>query len=88
MKPILRRALGLLAIAACVTVWTVTSGMSVRERRTRTCQGKARLEVTVTDSLERQFVGKEDVAAWLDREYRAYAGLPLDSVDQIGRAHV
>jgi len=40
--------------------------------------------VTITDSLERQFVGKADVARWLEKEYRAYAGLPLDSVDLDG----
>ena len=58
--------------------------MSVRTRRARTCQGKGTLDVLVADSLERRFVGKEDVAAWLEKEYKAYAGLPLDSVD-LGR---
>ena len=81
MKPIIRRGLGLLLIAACVAVWIVSSGMSAQALRQRTCQGKARLDVTITDSLERQFVGKSDVASWLEKEYRAYAGLPLDSVD-------
>ena len=81
MKPIFRRGLGLLLFAGCITVWVVTSGMSLRERRARTCQGKGSLDVTITDSLERQFVGKADVARWLEKEYRAYAGLPLDSVN-------
>ena len=81
MKPIFRRGLGLLLIAGCVAVWIVTSGMSSRALRQRTCQGKGSLDVTITDSLERQFVGKADVAGWLSKEYGAYAGLPLDSVD-------
>ena len=81
MKPIFRRGLGLLLFAGCIAVWVVSSQMSVRERRQRTCQGKGSLDVTITDSLERQFVGKADVAGWLEKEYRAYAGLPLDSVN-------
>lgn len=81
MKPFFRKALGLLLVAGCTAVWIITSGMSVRERRTRTCQGKGSLDVTIADSLERQFVAKADVAQWLEKEYRAYAGLPLDSVD-------
>ena len=81
MKPFFRRGLGLLVIAGCVTVWIVTSGMSARTLRQRTCQGKGSLDVTITDSLERQFIGKADVAQWLEKEYRAYAGLPLDSVN-------
>ena len=85
MKPIFRRGLGLLLIVACAAVWVVSSGMSAKALRQRTCQGKGSLDVTITDSLERQFIGKADVASWLEKEYRAYAGLPLDSVnlDQI-----
>ena len=81
MKPIYRHTLGLLLIAACATVWVLSTGMARRELRTRTCQGKGKLQVTVTDSLERRFVARADVQEWLDKEYGAYAGLPLDSVD-------
>ena len=81
MKPIVRRGLGLLLVIACVILWSFTLRMSRRELRTRTCQGKGTLEVIVTDSVERNFVGREDIEKWLDKEYRAYAGLPLDSVD-------
>ena len=81
MKPFFRKALGVLLVVSCAAVWVVTSSMSLRDRRQRTCQGKGRLDVQVTDSLERQFVGRADVVAWLEKEYRAYAGLPLDSVD-------
>jgi len=81
MKPIARRGLGLLLILTCAVLWMVTTSMSRRQLRSRTCQGKGKLDVTVTDSLERRFVGKENIEAWLDKEYRAYAGLPLDSVD-------
>lgn len=81
MKPIARRGLGLLLIACCCAVWILSTSMSERQRRARTCQGKGTLDVLVTDSLERHFVTREDVETWLDQEYRAYAGLPLDSVD-------
>lgn len=81
MKPFIRHSLGLLLIAACAAVWVLSTGMAQRELRTRTCQGKGKLQVTVTDSLERRFVARADVQEWLDKEYGAYAGLPLDSVD-------
>lgn len=81
MKPIVRHSLGLLVLAACAAVLVLSSGMARRELRTRTCQGKGKLQVTVTDSLERRFVARADVQEWLDKEYGAYAGLPLDSVD-------
>ena len=81
MKPIVRRGLGLLLILACAAVWVVSSGMARKALRVRTCKGKETLEVTVKDSLERRFVAKEDVEKWLDSEYRAYAGLRLDSVN-------
>ena len=81
MIPIVRRGLGLLLIAGCAAVWMLSSSMSARERRARTCQGRDRLDVTVADSLERRFVDKADVAGWLAAEYGAYVGLPLDSVD-------
>ena len=84
MKPIVRRGLGLLLVLACAAVWVVSSGMAGKALRIRTCKGKETLEVTVRDSLERKFVAKEDVEKWLDKEYRAYAGLRLDSVD-LGR---
>ncbi len=81
MKPIFRRGLGLLTILACAAVWTLSSSMATRARRSITCQGKGTLDVNVTDSLERRFVAREDIENWLEKEYRAYAGLPLDSVD-------
>lgn len=81
MKPIVRRGLSLLLIIACVVLWSTTLKMSKRQLRGRTCQGKGTLEVTVLDSTQRNFVGREDIEKWLDKEYRAYAGLPLDSVD-------
>ena len=81
MKPIVRRGLGLLLVVACLILWSYTLRMSRSALRTRTCQGKGTLDVIVTDSLQRNFVGREDIELWLDTEYRAYAGLPLDSVD-------
>lgn len=81
MKPIFRRGLGLLLMVSCAAVWTLTTSMGVRQRRARTCQGKGTLDVTVADSLERPFVARQDIETWLDKEYRAYAGLPMDSVD-------
>lgn len=84
MKPIFRRGLGLLVIVLFCAVWMLSSSMAGRQRRAKTCQGKGTLQVIVTDSLERRFVTREDIETWLDKEYRAYAGLPLDSVD-LGR---
>lgn len=81
MKPILRRGLGLLTVIAFALIWILSSSMGERARRARTCQGKGTLDVTVTDSLERTFVARQDIENWLEKEYRAYAGLPLDSVD-------
>ena len=81
MKPIFRRGLGLLVILSCCLVWVLSTSMARKQRRSRTCQGKGKLEVLVTDSLERRFVTREDIELWLDNEYRAYAGLPMDSVD-------
>ena len=81
MKPIVRRGLELLLIGACVLLWSATLSMSRKQLRARTCQGKGTLEVIVLDSAQRNFVGREDIEEWLDNEYRAYAGLPLDSVD-------
>ncbi|MBO4340861.1 MAG: hypothetical protein J5835_05485 [Bacteroidales bacterium] len=81
MKPIVRRGLGLLTVIAFFTIWAVSASMAKKSLRVRTCSGKETLEVTVTDSASRRFVEKEDVEKWLDDEYRAYAGLRLDSVD-------
>lgn len=81
MKPVLRLALDLTVVAAFIAVWVVAAGMSRASRMARTCQGKGKIEVIVTDSLERRFVAKADVEDWLEKEYGAYAGLPIDSVD-------
>lgn len=81
MKPVLRLGLDILIAAAFTAVWVVSAGMARNERRSRTCQGKGALEVTVLDSAQRRFVAKADVQEWLQKEYGAYAGLPLDSVD-------
>ena len=52
MKPIARRGLGLLVIICCCLVWLLSSSLSERQRRAKTCQGKGTLDVLVTDSLE------------------------------------
>lgn len=79
MKPIVRRGLEVLTVLACAALWMLTSGMGRRERRTRTCQSG--IQVTVLDSAERHFVAREDLEKWLDQDYHAYVGLPLDSVN-------
>ena len=71
MKPIVRRGLGLLLIVACLILWSFTLRMSRSTLRTRTCQGKGTLDVIVTDSSQRNFVGREDIELWLDSEYSA-----------------
>ena len=79
MKPIVRRGLGVLTVRACAAVWLFTLRMGGKDRRTRTCQSG--IQVTVLDSAERHFVAKEDLEKWLDQDYHAYVGLPLDSVN-------
>lgn len=79
MIPIVRRGLGVLTVLACAAVWMFTIRMGQRERRTRTCQSG--IQVTVLDSAERHFVAREDLEKWLDQDYHAYVGLPLDSVN-------
>ena len=37
MMPIVRRGLGLLLIVTCAAVWVVSTGMSRKQLRTRTC---------------------------------------------------
>ena len=81
MKPIVRRGLGLLLIISCAAVWVLSSWMSRKALSVVTCSGKEKLDVRILDSLERRFVAREDVEKWLDTEYRAYAGLRLDTVD-------
>ena len=92
MKPVYRKCLGALVLMAGAAIWLVSTGMSATRRRIVTCTGKETLDVRVLDSLERHFVDREDVADWLENEYRAYAGLQLDSVnlgliEQIIRSH-
>ena len=63
MKPIVRRGLGLLVIVICCLVWILSSGMSDKQRRARTCQGKGTLDVLVTDSLERRHPRRHRIVA-------------------------
>jgi cell division protein FtsQ len=79
MKPIFRRGLEVLTVVACVAIWILTTRMGQRERRARTCQSG--IQVTMLDSAQRHFVAREDIEKWLDQDYHAYVGLPLDSVD-------
>ena len=79
MIPIVRRGLGVLTVLACAAVWIFTIRMGGKDRRTRTCQSG--IEVIVLDSAERHFLVKEDLEKWLDQDYHAYVGLPLDSVN-------
>ena len=81
MKPLYRKSLGALVLVAGCAIWLISSSLWVRSRRMRTCTGKETLDVRVLDSAERRFVATEDVASWLEKEYRAYAGMQLDSVD-------
>ena len=79
MIPIVRRGLGALTLVAFAAVWILTSRMSEKDRRARTCQSGIR--VTVLDSAQRHFVDKAAIEQWLDKDYHAYVGLPLDSVN-------
>lgn len=79
MIPIVRRGLEVLTVLACAAVWMFTTRMGEKDRRTHTCQSG--IQVTVLDSTQRHFVAREDLEKWLDLDYHAYVGLPLDSVN-------
>jgi len=79
MKPLWRHILAAAVVLACCAVWILSAGSSRAHRRTVTCQSG--VDVVVADSAERRFVCKEDVEDWLEKDYHAYVGLPLDSVD-------
>ena len=68
---ILAGAMILCGIAVAVLAGKKSSG-SV------TCK---KLEVTVLDSLENDFVSKDDVRKFMDKEYGQYIGIPADSID-------
>lgn len=42
-----------------------------------------RLEVNIKDSLHNSFVSKADVKRFLDKEYKGYIGLSIDSIDLV-----
>lgn len=57
---------------------TIAVLMGKDSRKSLTCKG---LEVVITDSLENDFVSKNDVKKFLDREYGQYIGETLDSIN-------
>lgn len=42
-----------------------------------------RLDVRILDSLDNSFVSKADIRRFLDKEYKEYIGLSLDSIDLV-----
>ena len=66
MIPIARRGLGLLLVASCFLTWMLTSSMSRKELRGRTCQGKGTLDVLVTvENIICAHSAVRDCEAWL-----------------------
>ena len=63
----------LLAGIASLSVWA-----GKQSRKAIKCTG---LQVLIKDSLENDFVSAEDIRRYLDREYGAYMGQPIDSID-------
>ena len=82
MKPFWRHLLAAGVVLACCTVWLLSSRAARASRRTVTCQSG--LQIDILDSAQRKFIAREDIEAWMDQDYHAYVGLPLDSVD-LGR---
>ena len=77
MNRIVRHLLALLLTVACMAVLLVVLRASAKERHQVLCKDVA---VTITDSLERRFVTKQDVKDFL-KEYGNYNGQRIDSVD-------
>ncbi len=65
-------------LTACLVV-AYLAGVSCRAPLK--CSG---LNVVIADSSVNSFVSKDDVKKYLDREYGAYIGEPLDSIDLAG----
>lgn len=63
----------LLAGIASLSVWA-----GKQSRKAIKCTG---LHVLIKDSLENDFVSAEDIRRYLDREYGAYVGQPIDSIN-------
>lgn len=64
------------AVILGISVASVLAGCE--SRKPILCQG---LCITITDSLENDFVSKEDVRRFLDKEYGTYLGVQIDSLD-------
>ena len=76
MKPFFRKALGLALVAACTAVWIVTTGMSARNLRARTCQGKGSLDVTTPNNIPCRFRRFPQTLSAEIRVIRAIRGNP------------
>lgn len=63
------------ALMACITL-ACLAGRDMRSRLT--CNG---MKVTVTDSARNDFVSKEEIRRHIEKEYGAYEGICLDSID-------
>lgn len=78
MKTTVRYILMILAGVVILGAMTVAVMLGKAGRQPLKCTG---LNVVITDSLENDFVSKNDVKVFLDREYGQYVGLLADSLD-------
>lgn len=82
MTPLAERMLGWVLTLCCAAILVLSLHSAKAQRRTRTCQGKGTLEVTVVDSAGTlRLCTRGEIEDWLDKQYGVYAGLPLDKVD-------
>ena len=77
MKASLRFTLSLAGTAVLAALLVLVSGAAAGQRHLTTCKG---LEVTILDSLERNFVSPGDVKRYME-DYGDYIGQRIDSVN-------
>lgn len=78
MKPVARHIITGFCAALLLAGMTASVLAGHSARKPLLCNG---LKVIVTDSLENDFVSKNDIKAYIDREYGKYQGAVLDSID-------
>lgn len=71
----------IITIVTVVLVFGTAAAAVIAGRNSRKPLVCRSLDVVIVDSLENDFVSKEDVRKFLDKEYGGYIGSVLDSID-------
>jgi len=78
MKAVYRYSIAFAATVAAICFLVMLSALSREDRRTLTCSG---MQVDIVDSTRLSFVSREDVKKYIEKDYGAYVGQKLDSVN-------